>query len=76
MSPDIGDDYRLKLEKPVYNLNDGWGETSNFFLAINMDIDSLNSIIENKRKVTLYGLFTGGYMETTVFLCKKVVKTE
>lgn len=76
MSPDIGTDYRLKLEKPVYNLNDGWGETSDFFLSINMNIDSLNSIIENKRKVTLYGLFTGGYLETTDFLCKKVIKLE
>ncbi len=76
MSPDIDYDYRLKLEKPVYNLDDGWGETSNFFLAINMDIDSLNNIIENKRKVSLYGRFTGGYVESTIFLCKKVVKTE
>ena len=76
ISPDIDTDYRLKLEKPVYNLDDGWGETSNFFLSINMNIDSLNSIIENKRKVTLYGIFTGGYVETTVFLCKRVIKTE
>ncbi len=76
MSPDIGTDYRLKLEKPVYNLDDGWGETSNFILSINMDIDSLNNIIENNRRVTLYGMFTGGYVETTYFLCKKVIKTE
>jgi hypothetical protein len=73
MSPDIDYDYRLKLEKPVYNLDDGWGETSNFFLSINMDIDSLNNIIENNRRVTLYGMFTGGYVETTLFLCKKVI---
>lgn len=76
MSPDIDYDYRLKLEKPVYNLDNGWGETSNFFLAINMNIDSLNNIIENKRKVSLYGRFSGGYVESTIFLCKKVVKTE
>lgn len=76
MSPDIDYDYRLKLEKPVYNLDDGWGQTSNFFLSINMNIDSLNNIIENNRRVTLYGMFTGGYVETTNFLCKKVVKTE
>lgn len=73
MSPDIDYDYRLKLEKPVYNLNDAGGETSNFHLSINMNIDSLNNIIENNRRVTLYGMFTGGYVETTLFLCKKVI---
>lgn len=76
LSPDIGSDYRLQLEKPVFNLDDGWGETTNFILSINMDIDSLNNIIENRRKVTLYGMFTSGYVESVVFLCKKVVKTE
>lgn len=76
ISPDISYDYRLKLEKPVHNQNDGWGETSNFFLSINMNLDSLNNVIENKRVVTLYGIFTGGYLESTIFSCKKVIRTK
>lgn len=75
-APDIGEDYCLKLEKPVYNLEDGWGETTNFFISLNMDLDSLNNVIENEKKVTLYGLFKGGYTESIIFSCKKVINIE
>ena len=75
-SPDIDEDYRIELEKPVHNLDDGWGQTKCFYLFLNMNLDSLNNIIEKKRKIILYGNFTGGYIESTYFIGKKVIKTE
>jgi len=76
MAPDINYDYSLVLEKPIHNLDNPSDKISSITLQLNMQLDSLNYAIENRKRVTLYGNFINGYAETTVFNCKKEIKIE
>lgn len=76
MAPDVNYDYSLVLEKPINNLDNPSDKISSITLQLNMQLDSLNYAIENRKRVTLYGNFINGYAETTVFNCKKEIKIE
>jgi len=68
--PDIYYDYGFILEKPV-NLDEEWKDVKEMPLLINIPLDTLNFIIENKKKVRLYGIIGGGYAEGIAFSCKE-----
>lgn len=70
-APDIDYDYGFELKEPIDLSEDEWKNIKKMPLLINIPLDTLNFIIENKKKVKLYGYISGGYNEGIVFLCQE-----
>lgn len=70
-SPDIGYDYGIELTEPIKIPSELWTGFKNIPVNININLDTLNYLIEEKKKVKLFGNLTGGYAEMIVFSCKK-----
>jgi hypothetical protein len=70
-SPDIGYDYGIELTKPIEIISEGWTGFKSIPVNININLDTLNFIIETKKKVKLFGNLTGGNAEMIVFDCKE-----
>ena len=70
-SPDIGYDYGIELTEPIEIPAEEWTGFKNIPVNINIHLDTLNYIIEKKKKVRLFGNLTGGYAEMIVFSCKE-----
>lgn len=75
-SSDISYDYSIELIKSVDLNSDEWNNVKSLPLRININLDTLNFLIENKRKAKLYGLIIGGYAEGIVFDCKEYLGYE
>lgn len=69
--PDIPYDYGFVLDNPVSLDEEGWQDVKTLPILINIPLDTLNYIIENKKKVKIYGDIVGGYAEGIVFKCKE-----
>lgn len=71
LSPDIGYDYGIELTEPIEIPSEEWTGFKNIPININMNLDTLNYIIEKRKKVKLFGNLAGGYAEMIIFNCKE-----
>jgi hypothetical protein len=71
LSPDIGYDYGIELTEPIEIPSEEWVGYKSIPININMNLDSLNYIIKEKKKVRLLGNLAGGYAEMIIFNCKE-----
>lgn len=70
-APDIYYDYGFVLDNPISLDEEGWQDVKTLPILLNIPLDTLNFIIENKKKVKIYGDIVGGYAEGIVFDCKE-----
>lgn len=72
-APDISYDYEAILSKPIDLNYEEFSVIEQLPLTINIDLETLNDIIENNREVRVYGIITGGYAEGIVLKCKEFI---
>ena len=71
--PDISTDYEIVFDEPIENPSDESILLESMLIYPNVDLRTLNQIIDNKIHCTAYGRMVGGYAERMVFETDSII---
>ncbi|GAA0890766.1 hypothetical protein GCM10009122_04450 [Fulvivirga kasyanovii] len=73
LAPDISSDYEIVFDEPIENRSDESIQLESMLIYPNINLRTLNRIIDNKMQCTAYGRMVGGYAERMVFETDSIV---